>query len=219
VALGPALRIAQIDGPHGVRRKPKLQRHTPRRCTLASRPDRIPEALAERRLAGQLQHPLRLYAAARAAQPLQFDHHRGQVLEAGKIANFPLIRLGDCAHQLTASRTDQLLVTAFAPRPQLQPLGRFVDLGTVHLYTQASPVSSSSRSPLWKSVIGLPESQKNANRSIFRFLHRADFFAYMRANLQLICPARQTPDGGIWKRQVTASSGWRRRPGLDLRDS
>jgi len=130
--LRPTLQIKQIEGHHGVRRKPKLPRHAPRRRTLAGLAYRILEALAEGCLARQLRHLLWLHAAARAAQqPIQLDHHCSQILEAGKIVHIPLVDLGNGAHQLAATRADQLLVSAFAPHPQPQTLALLIDLGPV----------------------------------------------------------------------------------------
>src|ERR1700739_1675588 len=121
-AFRPTLKIAQIDGPHRVRRKPKLKRHAPRRCTLASQSHRILETLAERCFTRQQRNLLRLHAATRAAQTIQFNHHCSQILGPGKIAYFPLIGIGNSAHHLTAARTDQLLVSPLTTHPQLQPL-------------------------------------------------------------------------------------------------
>ena len=118
----PALQIPQIDGAHGAGRQPKLLRHPPHRCTLASQPYRLFEALAERRLAGQLRYLLCFDAAVRAAHPIQLNYHRRPILRPGQIAHLPLIDVAGFGQLPPAAGTHQLPVAPLASHPQLRVL-------------------------------------------------------------------------------------------------
>src|ERR1017187_4611734 len=128
----PALQIPQIDGAHRAPRQPNLLRPPPHRCTLAGQPYRLFEALAERRLAGQLRYLLRLHAAVRAAHPIQLKHHRRPILRPGQIAHLPLIDVAGFAQLPPAAGTHQLPVAPLAPHPQLQGLAMLIDFVPVH---------------------------------------------------------------------------------------
>src|SRR5580692_9802643 len=68
--LRPTTQIAHIDGSHRAAGQAKLPCHSSYRRTLTGQPYRLFEALAERRLARQLRHLLRLHPAVRTAHPI-----------------------------------------------------------------------------------------------------------------------------------------------------
>src|SRR5262249_41743211 len=129
---GPPLQIAKIDGSHGARCQPETQGNLSGRCALARLPDRILKTLTERRLAGQLRHPLHLDAAVRTAHPVDFDHHRRPEFHARQIAHFPLADFVRFVQSAPASRANQLLIAPFASNPKLESLCPFVDLVPVY---------------------------------------------------------------------------------------
>ena len=163
--------------------KPKLPRHPPRRGALAGLPHRIFEALAEGRFARQQRHLLGLHPAVRAAHPVQFDAPQWSwYSKQGKIAHFPLVGLDDGAHRSPATGTDQLLVAAFAPHPQLQRLGRLIDLRPVNLVSRPPqdlrPVvlphtAESIEKPLSLKTPSIALSAKFLRRALFSYWRRA----------------------------------------------
>src|ERR1700761_9826542 len=102
----PPLQIAQVDGPHRARRQTEPQRHLPSCGTLTGLPNRILEALAEWRLAGQLRHLLDLDATVRAAHPVNLHHYRRPELHAGEIAHFSFTDIVRLLQLETASGTN-----------------------------------------------------------------------------------------------------------------
>src|SRR5271157_1178395 len=167
----PALQIPQIDGAHCAGRQPKLLRHPPHRCTLASQPYRLFEPLAERRLAGQLHYLLRFDPAVRAAHPIQLNYHRRPILRPGQIAHLPLIDVAGFSQLPPAAGTHQLPVPTLAPHPQLQGLARLIDFMPVYAVAwppqQFGPVvlshpaectqsSPKSKSPIKPGAVQIP---------------------------------------------------------------
>src|ERR1039458_6768924 len=134
----PSLQVSQVDCPHRARRQTESQRHLAGRGTLTRLPNGVLEALAEWRLARQLQHLLDLDAAVRAAHPINLHHHRRTELHARKIAHFPFTHIVRVLQLATTSRTHQLPIAALPPDPQFQGLRPLIDFMPVDSITRPS---------------------------------------------------------------------------------
>src|SRR5882724_8355458 len=129
--LRPAPQITQINGSDRAAGQSKLSRHTSHRRALTGQPHRLFEALAERRLARQLRHFLRLDPAVRTAHPIQFHHHRRPKLETREISYLSLVGVIGIAELPPTARANQFPVSTFAPNPQLQRFCLLLDFVSV----------------------------------------------------------------------------------------
>src|SRR5215469_2082322 len=75
------------------------------------------KALAERRLARQLRHLLRLHPAVRTAHPIQLHHHRRAKLKTGQIPYLALVAVIGLGHLPPTARAHQLPIPTLAPYP------------------------------------------------------------------------------------------------------
>jgi hypothetical protein len=128
----PALQIAQIDRPHRARRHSELPGYAPAPERFRRPVRRRPRSAGEWCLAGQLRHLFGLDAAVRAAHPVQLDYHGRLELEARQVSHFPLVDLVDLLGAAPAAGTHQLPVAVLPAHPQLQRLGRLIDLMPIH---------------------------------------------------------------------------------------
>ena len=105
-------------------------------CRAAALSQACPTASSKRLLKGafarQLRHFLHLDAAIRAAHPIHFHQDCRAELHARQIAHLTFVRVVRSFQFASASGTNQLLMAAFTPDPELQRLGFLIDFVPVH---------------------------------------------------------------------------------------
>jgi hypothetical protein len=107
-------------------------RATWRRRRFASHPHRILKILAERCLTRQLRYRFDLQSAFRTANPVVFHHYEGLILAPRQIPHCALPDLLDPGATAVTTGTNQHLVPALPPYPQLQRPRLLIDLVPVH---------------------------------------------------------------------------------------
>src|SRR3984893_15330733 len=197
--LGPALEIPQIDRAHRARRQSKLPGHSSHRRALTGLPHRFLKSLAQRCLAGPQRELLRPDPTSRAAHPVQLDHHRGAVLEAGQIPYLSFVHLCNFLHCLPTPRTRPLALPTLPSHPQAHGFRIFVDFAAV------DPVARPPQN-LRPLTLAHPaeRTEKPAARpppsidQSFRFLHRAVLPMAPHSSLFLSAASQTLSGAGSW---------------------
>src|SRR6516165_9895091 len=125
---GPPLQISEVDRSDRARGQPEMPGHLARRGALACLAHCVLEPFAERRLAGQLRHPLDLDAAVRTTHPVHFDNHRCSEFHARQIAYFSLAHIVRRFQFPAASGANQLPIPALPAYPKLERLSPLINL-------------------------------------------------------------------------------------------